>query len=80
MELNNEELLDEIRVAIEHLEDIAGIDRENWLIIHEISPYSDIDDIYKVIDTKRGETITSFTADNLEDLLYNINQMIPSKN
>ena len=32
----------------------------------------------KYIDTKKRETITSFTADNLEDLLYNINQMIPS--
>ena len=78
--LSDKELINEIRIAIDHLEDIAGIDKENWLIIHEISPYSDIDDIYKVIDTKREETITSFTADNLEDLLYNINQMIPSKN
>ena len=71
--VDDEDILTKIRSAIKHLEDIAGIDRENWLIIHEISPYSDTDDTYKIIDIIKEEPM--FVSDSLDELLWNIQQM-----
>ena len=74
MELNDKELLTSIRESLESLADAAGFDLDFVHIIHVISPFSDIDDYYKV--TIKGETM--FVGDDLEALLWHINQM-PSR-
>jgi len=73
----NDEILTKIREAIAYLEDIAGINRENWIIIHTISPYNYIPDSYRIIDVSKGysEGDSMFVSDTLEDLLWKIEQM-----
>ena len=74
---SNDDTLTKIREVIAYLEDIAGIDRKNWLIIHTISPYDYIPDSYRIIDLSKGysEGDSMFTSDTLEDLLWKLKQM-----
>jgi len=73
MDNTYEETLLKVRLALSHLEDVSGMDRDDLLIIHTISPYDDIDDYYKIINVIKGNSM--FVSDTLEDLLWNIQQM-----
>ena len=77
--MSDDEILIKIRDALAYLEDVAGINRKNLVIIHTISPYNYIPDSYRVIDLSNIEDYiegeSMFISDTLEDLLWRIEQM-----
>ena len=77
--MTNDEMLVKVRNALAYLEDIAGMNIKNLVIIHTISPYDYIPDSYRIIDLSNIEDYmegeSMFISDTLEDLLWRIQQM-----